>query len=205
MFKSLKGVEFDVDAESTNDVEGLRCQLQEVLDNLVNLGVEIADQPERIHIKSPADPWRKELAFSRNSADLDPNDLADLIRLRDTVVFLQGFDQLKDRMAVLGWKDLNWTLNGAIRRQVSTGSYVTTEFDPTPAELTALEEIIERAELVRELQEEHANFQKAGIELEVTGREFTVFFQENDPPLCRRLTRANVDWVMRIVRALTTD
>ncbi len=205
MFKSLKGIEFDVDAESTNDVEGLRCQLQEVLDDLVNLGVEIADQPEYIHIKSPVGPWRKELAFNISSDRLGPNELADLIRLRDAVVFLRGFDRLKDRMAVLGWKDLNWTLSGSIKRQVSTNPGFTTGFYPTPTDLATLEDMIERSELAQELHEERANFQKAGIELEIAGHEYTVVFQENDPPLCRRLTRANVDWVLRIVRALTTD
>lgn len=123
--------------------------------------------------------------------------LALLVRLCEQVIFLQGLDQLSQRVAQLGWiiklhpTDIS----------IECDSGRTIRYWQNEEELRNLQELIEQEELERELFAHTEEFRRARICI-TRPRDgiFEVSLQEGDPSLTRRLTRENVQRIIALAR-----
>ncbi len=172
---------------------GLRVQFFEAADNLPS--VQIDDPASAADLQSEV---RREL-FGKIYAE----NVADLIQLRERRIFEVGLDQLYFRILQLGWhvrRDHN-------RDQCALYDAfgLTVSYNADSENLASLRKFVERNELCRDLAIHGDEFTNAGINVSVVSvdREnayFACILRENDPPLRRNLTRANVDWLIAIAR-----
>lgn len=177
-----------------------------VVEELDQIGAEfIQSNPETIIVKRPQGTGHKGGSPLRLHAKaVSPADLAKLVNLRDSVIFWRGLRRMAVRLGALGWSfTVDSSQSNRPRVAISTGNQCgTIYFNETPDDLKVLQRRVELQELANDLRKHANEFDRAGILLEVDNDRFIFTLRENDPSITRRLTRANVDTLIAIARAI---
>lgn len=184
------------------DPEGLLCSVEEILGELAEAGFKVGIEQEYLMVSSPQDRQSESLILFQHFSDkINVYALVGLVQLRESIAFQQGFDELKARMANLGWGFRHNSIDSK-RTEVYTGDGVTIYYNCTLADLRALQTRVEQAELLADLYEHWTEFSEAGLHVSVTDDQLEITFQDSDPALKRYLTRRNLDWLLAITRAI---
>jgi len=127
---------------------------------------------------------------------LSPDVFSDLVRLCDRQVFWKELNQLRLRMAMLGWKIPNdFCVDSSDVVMIDTGRGSSTKIYCSEG-LVAIEQLergIELEEVKRELARNREVLRSAGISIRLDGDNLKIVLRENDPELKRRATMENLN------------
>ena len=191
---------------SVSEGKQLLEQTESLLNELIGMGLKVeervaqeyGDIPVISIFEAPSATSKRAMLWGTKEV-ITPNNIAELIRLRDYHAFICELEKQKARMSLLGWTVGIW--NRKITITMSGGRFSDINV-PQLSDIHQLRQDLTHAECRNELHAHMEEFERAGIAVSVYENCFKLVLRENDPELVRNLTPENVKEIISIAKAL---